>query len=99
MERLHGGLLDRLADPLDIPGIIHELDVVVPEILLHGRSPQGLHFRLPLAEIQLVQRAHEYQPGETAQLALKLQEENARLRRSEERRVGKECRSRWSPNH
>src|ERR1022692_4034048 len=37
-------------------------------------------FRPPLAEIQLVQRAPEYQPGETAQLALKLQEENARLR-------------------
>ena len=26
-------------------------------------------------------------------------EENSRLIRSEERRVGKECRSRWSPYH
>ena len=26
-------------------------------------------------------------------------EKNARLKRSEERRVGKECRSRWSPYH
>src|SRR5256886_14430387 len=26
-------------------------------------------------------------------------EERARLKRSEERRVGKECRSRWSPYH
>ena len=32
--------------------------------------------------------------------AIKLQEENIRkMSRSEERRVGKECRSRWSPYH
>src|ERR1019366_8310438 len=41
-------------------------------ILLHGGSPQGLHFRLPLAEIQLVQCAHEYQPVEPAQRSLNL---------------------------
>src|ERR1022692_2568146 len=45
-----GGLRNLLADPLDILGIIHELDVVVPETMLHGGSPHSLHFRLPLAE-------------------------------------------------
>ena len=29
----------------------------------------------------------------------KVQEHNEREKRSEERRVGKECRSRWSPYH
>ena len=28
-----------------------------------------------------------------------VRQENARLHRSEERRVGEECRSRWSPDH
>ena len=37
--------------------------------------------------------------GEGKQLAFFVSEESAKSCRSEERRVGKECRSRWSPYH
>ena len=36
---------------------------------------------------------------ETSQNKLRLTNEDIQLTRSEERRVGKECRSRWSPYH
>ena len=37
--------------------------------------------------------------GKTNQLALAVEHRATRVTRSEERRVGKECRSRWSPYH
>ena len=44
--------------------------------------------------------AETQQPAETEQQAAPEQQEKpAALTRSEERRVGKECRSRWSPYH
>ena len=58
-------------------------------ILLIGLGRFGRH----MAE-QLNQMGHEI-------MAVDLNEERVEkvLPRSEERRVGKECRSRWSPNH
>src|SRR5690242_20821168 len=41
----------------------------------------------------------EEEPLERRRLLPGLQESVRRARRSEERRVGKECRSRWSPYH
>ena len=43
-------------------------------------------------EIIVSLKAHEL-------IKIKLQEKEKAKRRSEERRVGKECRSRWSPYH
>src|SRR5258705_4734571 len=53
-----------------------------------------------LAEVRLVEEALERLNRREAreQLALRLRGERL-LVRSEERRVGKECRSRWSPYH
>ena len=41
----------------------------------------------------------QVQMGQELYLSLKREHETARIERSEERRVGKECRSRWSPYH
>ena len=47
---------------------------------------------------QLVKEAERDNAKAIAKLLKKLREEMGRMR-SEERRVGKECRSRWSPYH
>ena len=49
------------------------------------------HFDLPLLEFEA-----DMDSAETNLRIVKVYDEN---RRSEERRVGKECRSRWSPYH
>ena len=51
--------------------------------------------------IHLMNMVKEYLTGNwTEEEALNLREEMKQMhRRSEERRVGKECRSRWSPYH
>src|SRR6266487_5024137 len=81
-----------------------------PEVAIVGAGVTGLSVALHLAErgvapVRVFERegvgagASGVQPG-----GVRLQwgtELNCRmaLERSEERRVGKECRSRWSPNH
>ena len=47
------------------------------------------HLRMQKAEMEC-SRCYNFQ---------KLNAENCQMQRSEERRVGKECRSRWSPYH
>src|SRR2546430_7601288 len=66
---------------------------------------------LPAATLFLMGRLAEHHAGTTAQARKTLTRSwrkvrgkrwralRARLERSEERRVGKECRSRWSPYH
>ena len=41
----------------------------------------------------------EYSQAQTTEKEMTRQEKKAAQERSEERRVGKECRSRWSPYH
>ena len=55
---------------------------------------------LPLVNIPVGTTIHsmEMKPGKGAQL-VRSAGSSAQLLRSEERRVGKECRSRWSPYH
>ena len=45
---------------------------------------------------QLRSDVPDFRPGDTLDVGVRVVEGN---RRSEERRVGKECRSRWSPYH
>ena len=47
-----------------------------------------------VVDLQIKRKKHHYAEAE----AVKFHEYSA-VRRSEERRVGKECRSRWSPYH
>src|SRR2546430_13680955 len=87
-----------------------EQDAKVREALTARRSAsRALIDQLRQAQRELADRV--FSPGnlQEADLALQLQriaslreqlaQENARVARSEERRVGKECRSRWSPYH
>src|SRR2546426_6689260 len=48
---------------------------------------------------QLQQRVAFEKPGETVEVTVLRQGGEKKTVRSEERRVGKECRSRWSPYH
>ena len=59
------------------------------------------HVNFPLTNSQLTDffLDHEYTTYFTLQQALNELKEAGLIRRSEERRVGKECRSRWSPYH
>ena len=87
-------------------GEVVELDRPV----LVGRSPapsevRGLEDSAPTVLTvpspgQLISRNHLLiELDEWSVLARNLSESNGTLLRSEERRVGKECRSRWSPYH
>ena len=76
-------------------------DYLIPNIIIRKTKPLGHYGRLRKAYLEM------HRPILFNELALsdKLFEhcaeidEAARSRRSEERRVGKECRSRWSPYH
>src|SRR3989449_6181045 len=60
-----------------------------PRVVFGGRGHHGLHRFLPHLLGDLRHARFEQLGGVRAR----------RTRRSEERRVGKECRSRWSPYH
>ncbi len=63
---------------------------------ISGRSVRGLAKEYGLSEATIYKWKNLYLPDQSTGLTGK---EVAELRRSEERRVGKECRSRWSPYH
>ena len=54
---------------------------------------------VPQAEQDKVFTMLEKNPDLFQKIGLEVQEEMKHGKRSEERRVGKECRSRWSPYH
>ena len=48
---------------------------------------------------QIIYAVHRDDLKEAAKLIKNIEAEKKRVERSEERRVGKECRSRWAPYH
>src|SRR5256885_15297210 len=76
----------RLAHPLARLEFRRGDDLDLGERLLHARVLHHQHRRRPLLPVRALAAAE----GDGAVPALE---------RSEERRVGKECRSRWSPYH
>src|SRR5256885_3671441 len=74
-------------------------DVCSSDLVLHDELA---HAQQPAARPRLVALLRREVVPELRQLLVRLQlprVEGHRLLRSEERRVGKECRSRWSPYH
>ena len=71
---------------------VRHLDAVMPstEMTLFGKT-----FATPVATAALSHMANQYPDG----MAAMADGANQAGARSEERRVGKECRSRWSPDH
>src|SRR5256885_14671270 len=74
-------------------------------IEMHLRSTRRQCAKIPAANLRLMldpeetiwtESSHKYRPEEVIAMA---QRTGFRCDRSEERRVGKECRSRWSPYH
>src|SRR2546425_12715374 len=63
----------------------------------HKRQYRRIDFRRDKFAIPARVAAVEYDPNRTARIALLHYSDGEK--RSEERRVGKECRSRWSPDH
>jgi len=77
-------------------------DVKRPYYQLHFLNQRIRIIRETLSlvgELEQIARAQTETGKVTLQDVLRAQIEQERLRRSEERRVGKECRSRWSPYH
>src|SRR5574339_1313504 len=83
VERLAGNLKDIGKRSRGVP-MLHDLDIRFRVMDMFPEYQQVLS--LPTPPIELFA-----QPKEGIELA--------RIARSEERRVGKECRSRWSPYH
>ena len=88
-------------DHLSYPELLREglTPHKVREVLLWASEEEDVNFRSDISETFTIKlsalRCHHSQVGH-----LPLRELEARLKqRSEERRVGKECRSRWSPYH
>src|SRR5256885_6593428 len=63
----------------------------------HKRQYRRIDFRREKFGVPAKVAAIEYDPNRTARIALLFYADGEK--RSEERRVGKECRSRWSPYH
>ena len=66
---------------------LHVAALTAPEMEGRGSATEG------------GERAARYLESTLAAMGLKPGGDNGTWRRSEERRVGKECRSRWSPYH
>src|SRR3712207_8489255 len=85
------------------PGLMVSLDEATsmpPEqVVLVSTGSQGE----PLSALGRMARGEHHQvtieAGDTIVLASSLVPGNEKIGRAEERRVGKECRSRWSPYH
>ena len=96
-----GGFLKVHRDEVKLPDgstsareyIKHPGAVVVLPVLDNGHVLLERQFRYPLDRVFIELPAGKIDPGEDP-LACAMRE-----LRSEERRVGKECRSRWSPYH
>src|SRR5687767_15200247 len=67
-----------------------------PEADRHRRPRRSVHEEVRRADRRCSQGCGEGEEGSRRQEDSR--EEEGQLERSEERRVGKECRSRWSPN-
>ena len=112
---LDAALLDRLAlTPARIDGVIEGLQQVaalpdpVGAISDMNYRPSGIQvgkMRVPLGVVGIIYESRPNVTAEAASLCLKsgnaaiLRGGSEAIHRSEERRVGKECRSRWSPYH
>ena len=85
----------------------------VTDVFVQRAKAEGWRSRAAFKLMEIDDRDHLIRPGETivdlgaapggwSQLAVQRLRGNGRIvatTRSEERRVGKECRSRWSPYH
>src|ERR1043165_6736698 len=65
----------------------------------HKRQYRIIDFKRDKYGIQGTITSIEYDPNRSARIALVTYVDGEKRYRSEERRVGKECRSRWSPYH
>src|SRR2546426_6674655 len=72
--------------------------LLVEDVLIRGIDRRRLHLRQAGQRPGVIGRMLAA-PGGPGREVRQLGEQHGRLERSEERRVGKECRSRWSPYH
>ena len=63
------------------------------KVLVQAPDPEGAHMTLPILNIGDIEGPQHILEGIETEYSIDV------LTRSEERRVGKECRSRWSPYH
>ena len=111
VQRITSILLERLCQKTDIYGLsgmdrylittasaLHDIGkVAIDDRILnaHDLTPEQtaiLHTH-PILGAQMLENLSQYQDEPLVKFAIQI------CRRSEERRVGKECRSRWSPYH
>ena len=72
VKGLQGGLPDLLTHHLDVRAVVLKLNVVVPEILLHGGGSEHLRFLIPQAIVEFAQGSGEDHSIKTAQRTLNL---------------------------
>ncbi len=84
-----------MAIPLPLNPALAQLPVYQP-----GRPIEEVARELGMPAREIIKLASNENPNGPSPAALRAMEQALRqLHRSEERRVGKECRSRWSPYH
>ena len=87
-------------DPLNIPIKVEGFDNGIavnignPHIVFFGKSIENIN----LSQLGPKIEKHNFFPNKTNVEFIEILNSNT-IKRSEERRVGKECRSRWSPYH
>ena len=84
---------------VDIGGGTTEVAVISLAGIVYSRSVRVAGDKMDSAIIQYIKRKYNLLIGEMTSEMIKMTIGNASHDRSEERRVGKECRSRWSPYH
>src|SRR2546429_9112044 len=70
-------------------------NMVQASLTIHDNPPTGV----TVLSFDIDVTGAELQPSETGTQPVSMLSEPEDIERSEERRVGKECRSRWSPYH
>ena len=91
------GTIQALID-IHAAGVIHR-DLKPSNILLTEAGPKIVDFGIARAGDQTAVTATGVVLGSPAFLSPEQVTQGESTERSEERRVGKECRSRWSPDH
>src|SRR2546427_11573202 len=93
--RAINAMMTRRRSEVPNPGIAGSRQQAIPDQLV--TSPFADNSARDVTDIVLIKREHRAHAGLCQRLARA--GEPIPVQRSEERRVGKECRSRWSPYH
>src|SRR2546421_2186939 len=104
INRVFGDVVGRTGEESNLTPWAPEVDIyeteneLVVKADLPDVNPQDLHIRVE-SNILTIRRERKFENKVNEENYLRVERAYGSFSRSEERRVGEECRSRWSPYH